>query len=256
MDVDAAEAHLPGAAVVIAVPAFHNPLGVTLSPEKRTQLVAAARRARVPIIEDDPYSPLRYDGDDVPALKAQDEPGDAGGVIYLGSFSKILAPGLRLGWIVAPRPVREKLTVLKETCDLETSALTQRAVAEFMQRGLLAPHLARLREAYRARRDAMLAALAREFPAGVSWTRPQGGIFLWVTLPAGLDTQPLLHEAVAREQVAFIPGYAFSVTGAAGRNAMRVNFSNASLELIDEGMRRLGRFLKEHLEAVQSGAGT
>jgi 2-aminoadipate transaminase len=250
MDVEAAIAGLDGAAAAIVVPAFHNPLGVTLSAEKRVALVEAARRARVPLIEDDPYSPLRYDGEALPALKSLDEPGPAGGVLYLGSFSKILAPGLRLGWIVAPPVVQTQLTVLKETSDLETSALIQRSVAEYLQRGLLADHLTRLRRAYCERRDAMLAALAREFPQGVRWTHPQGGIFLWLTLPEGTDTGALLPMAVEYEKVAFIPGHAFSVTGRGGRNAMRLNFSNASLEMIDEGVRRLGRFLREAVKEL------
>jgi 2-aminoadipate transaminase len=253
MDVAAAAEALPGAAALVAVPAFHNPLGVTLSAEKRAELVARARAARVPIVEDDPYGPLRYEGDDVPALKALDEPGARGGVIYLGSFSKILAPGLRLGWIVAPPPIRGQLTVLKETSDLETSALIQRAVAEFLQRGLLEPHLARLRRAYRERRDAMLAALAAAFPSGAHWTRPAGGIFLWLTLPAEVDTQALLLQAVEQEQVAFIPGRAFSISGSAGRSAMRLNFSNAAPELIAEGVRRLARLLAARLPAGGRG---
>jgi 2-aminoadipate transaminase len=232
----------PRPRLLVVVPDFHNPLGVSLSAAKREQLVALGQRFQVPIIEDNPYSLLCFDGQVSPALKSLDS---EGGVIFVGSFSKLLAPALRLGWIVAPAPLIEKLTVLKETADLETSALIQRTVAEFYARGLLDPHLERVRHAYRERLAAMQAALAREMPEGVRWSTPEGGIFLWLSLPDGADTGALLDEAIATERVAFIPGAAFSLNGHSP-NAMRLNFSNATPDQIDEGIARLARVIRQH----------
>jgi 2-aminoadipate transaminase len=243
IDVDAVEWRFesgPRPRLLVVVPDFHNPLGVTLSAEKRHRLIELGRRYRVPIAEDSPYSLLRYEGQVMPALKSLDE---EGGVIFVGSFSKLLAPALRLGWIVAPVPLIEKLTVLKETADLETSALVQRAVAEFYRRGLMEKHLERVCRAYRERLAAMQAALAREMPSGIRWSMPEGGIFLWLSLPDGHDTRALLTEAVETERVAFIPGAAFSLDGHSA-NAMRLNFSNATPGQIDEGVARLGRVIQ------------
>jgi 2-aminoadipate transaminase len=226
---------------IIEVPDFHNPLGVSIVPAHRTRLAELSYRFRTPIIEDDPYGLLRYEGDNVPPVKAYDADG---GIIYLGSFSKILAPGLRLGWVVAPKAALGKLTVIKESQDLETSQLTQRAVAEFIERGLLASHLEKLRVAYAVRRTIMLDALAREFPAGTQWSKPHGGIFIWVTLPEHVDTWALLPRAVEQAKVAFVPGSAFSINEG-GQSSMRLNFSNATPELIEEGLRRLGHIVRE-----------
>jgi 2-aminoadipate transaminase len=253
IDVDAVARRFesgPRPRLLVAVPDFHNPLGVSLRDDKRERLIELGQRFRVPIIEDNPYSLLRFDSQIIPALKSLDE---AGGVIFVGSFSKLLAPALRLGWIVAPVQLIEKLTVLKETADLETSALTQRVVAEFYQRGLLDQHLARVRQAYSERLAAMQAALAREMPREVRWSTPEGGIFLWLSLPDGCDAWTLLDEAVEREQVTFIPGAAF---GQAGRNAnaMRLNFSNALPQQIDEGITRLARVIKKSAFSAQLSA--
>ena len=225
---------------IIEVPDFHNPLGVSIIPPNRVRLAELSDRFRTPIIEDDPYGLLRYEGENIPPLKAHDVDG---GIIYLGSFSKILAPGLRLGWVVASRPALGKLTVIKESQDLETSQLTQRAVAEFIQRGLLSAHLEKLKVAYAVRRTAMLAALDREFPREAKWSKPKGGIFIWVTLPEPVDTWPLLPRAVKEAKVAFVPGAAFGINGG-GQSSMRLNFSNASPEMIDEGVKRLGQIVR------------
>lgn len=243
IDVDAVEWRFesgPRPRLLIVVPDFHNPLGVSLSAEKRQRLIELGRRYRVPIIEDSPYNLLRYEGQAIPALKALDA---EGGVIFVGSFSKLLAPALRLGWIVAPAALIEKLTVLKETADLETSTLMQRAVAGFYRRGLLDKHLERVRCAYRERLAAMQATLAREMPPGIRWSTPEGGIFLWLSLPDGYDTRALLAEAVETEHVAFVPGAAFSLDGHSA-NAMRLNFSNARPDQIEEGIARLGRVIQ------------
>jgi DNA-binding transcriptional MocR family regulator len=226
---------------IIEVPDFHNPLGVSIAAENRTRLVDLSFQYRSPIIEDDPYGLLRYEGENIPPLKAHDTDG---GIIYLGSFSKILAPGIRLGWMIVPRAAQNKLTVIKESQDLETSQLTQRTVAEFIQRGLFDAHLHKLKVAYAVRRSAMLTALDREFPSEAKWSKPQGGIFIWVTLPEGISTLDMLPVAVEQEKVAFIPGYAFGINGG-GESSMRLNFSNATPEMIDEGITQLGKLVRE-----------
>jgi len=249
LDVDGAEylmRKIGQVRALIEVPDFHNPLGVSIACASRTRLVELSYQHRVPIVEDDPYGLLRYEGEEIPPLKAHDADG---GVIYLGSFSKILAPGLRLGWVVASKPALAKLTIIKEAQDLETSQLTQRAVTEFIARGLMTAHLERLKAAYRLRRAAMLAALDRHFgPLGAKWSRPQGGIFVWVTLPECIDSYDLLPIAVEEEKIAFIPGLAFSVDGRSGRTAMRLNFSMATVEQIDDGIARLARIVQSQME--------
>jgi 2-aminoadipate transaminase len=226
---------------IIELPDFHNPLGVSIAAENRTRLVALSFQYRTPIIEDDPYGLLRYEGENIPPLKAHDVDG---GIIYLGSFSKILAPGLRLGWMIVPLAALGKLTVIKESQDLETSQLTQRAVTEFIQRGLFDAHLQKLKAAYAIRRTAMLDALDREFPVEAKWSKPQGGIFIWVTLPEGVSTLELLPKAIEEEKVAFIPGYAFGINRG-GESAMRLNFSNATPESIEAGIKRLGKIVRD-----------
>jgi DNA-binding transcriptional MocR family regulator len=162
----------------------------------------------------------------------------------VGSFSKILAPALRLGWLVAPEALMPQLTVIKESSDLESSALTQRAVAAYLDAGHLPGHLARLQDEYRLRRDTMLAALERHFPANVTWTTPRAGMFIWVKLPEHVNAAGLLETAVEREKVAFIPGQAFAHPGVSAHNFMRLNFSNCCLSDIEEGIERLGRVLE------------
>lgn len=240
MDVEAVEAWLAGGAkpaYLYVIPDAHNPLGVSLSQEKRRWLVELARVYSLPIVEDDPYGFLQYDGVSERPLRALDDEW----VFYLGSFSKILAPALRLGWMVAPTALIPKLTVVKEMADLESSALTQKAVAAFLQAGHLPGHLEKLRVEYGHRRDTMLAALRRYFPAEASWTVPTSGMFIWVTLPAGVETAELLQRAIDQQQVAFIPGHAFAAPGCQANNCLRLNFSNCSPELIEEGIARLGK---------------
>ncbi len=242
IDVEAVEAHLRrGAhpAFIYAITDAHNPLGVSISPAKRQRLVELAQFYGVPIVEDDPYGFLHYDEKPVPPMRALEDKW----VFYLGSFSKIIAPALRLGWLVAPESLVPKLTVVKEAEDLESSALIQRAVAAYLTAGHLPGHLQELRREYGRRRDTMLAALQRHFPVGSWWTKPSGGMFIWVELPQNYDTAALLPIAVEEEQVAFIPGYAFAVPGHTVTNCLRLNFSTCTPEMIDEGMERLGRVL-------------
>jgi 2-aminoadipate transaminase len=227
-------------AYLYVIPDAHNPLGVSITENKRRRLVEISAAYGLPILEDDPYGFLSYDGLCLPPLRAH----NAGNVFYVGSFSKILAPALRLGWLIAPEALAPKLTVIKEAGDLESSALTQRAVSAYLDAGHLPAHLARLREEYGGRRDTMLAAMARHFPPGVTWTRPRAGMFIWVTLPESVDTGALLETAVKQERVAFIPGHAFAGPGIFARNHMRLNFSNCCLADIEDGIGRLGRILE------------
>jgi len=248
IDVEEVETHLANGvrpAFLYVIPDGHNPLGVSASRERRQRLVKLAGAYGVPIIEDDPYGLLYYDGAMEPPLRAHDDKW----IFYLGSFSKILAPALRLGWIVAPETLIPRLTVAKEAGDLESSALTQRAVAAYLDAGHLPAHLARLRAEYGRRRNAMLSALRRTFPAEARWTEPKGGMFIWVALPQAVDTAELLQAAVDQEQVAFIPGRAFAVPGCRAmddaRHCLRLNFSNCPPEQIEEGIRRLASVLEK-----------
>jgi 2-aminoadipate transaminase len=263
MQVDALEDVLRAAPKFIYVlPNFQNPAGVTLSLARRSRLVELAARYGTPIIEDDPYGQLRYEGQHLPPLVKLDaerngcahgERSFRGRVLYLGTLSKTLAPGFRIGWVVAPEEVISKLTQMKQGSDLHTSTFAQMVAYEAARGGFLDRHVRRIREAYRERRDAMLDALQRHFPKGVRWTRPQGGLFLWVTLPPGTDAAALLPLALA-EKVAFVPGAAFHPRGGGG-NTFRLNFSYCRPEVIEEGVRRLGAVLRRNLPERRPGAG-
>jgi 2-aminoadipate transaminase len=248
------EALRSGPKFIYVLPNFQNPGGVTLSLPRRRALIEVASRYGVPIVEDDPYGQLRYEGHHLPPLVKLDaefhgcangERAFRGGVLYLGTLSKTLAPGLRLGWVVAPEEVVRKLVLMKQGTDLHTPTFTQMVAYEVARGGFLDRHVRLIRQVYGERRDAMLAALERHFPQGVRWTRPQGGLFLWVTLPAGCDAAEALQEAIARK-VAFVPGASFHPRGG-GRETMRLNFSYSRPELIEEGIRRLGGVLHGRL---------
>ncbi len=242
---------------IYVLPNFQNPAGTTLPLERREHLVELANRYGVPIVEDDPYGELRYSGEHITPILVLDAQrlarsgageGDRyhrGDVIYLSTFSKTLAPGFRVGWIVAPVPVIRKLVQAKQAADLHTNTFGQMVIYELVKTGFLKRHVRRLREVYRERRDTMLAAMEACFPEGVTWTVPDGGLFLWVTLPEGIDTQELLREAI-EEKVAFVPGGAFYASGG-GANTMRLNFSNAPPEKIEIGIERLGRIMRRHV---------
>lgn len=243
IDVDALEAMLEeGArpAFVYVIPDGHNPLGVSMSLERRVRLAELARRWEVPLVEDDAYGFLRYDDAGLPALRAIDPEW----VLYVGSFSKIFAPGVRVGWIVAPQALVPTLSILKHGSDLDVTTTAQRTLSAFLDAGALPEHLARVRAEYRARRDAMLAAMEHCFPKSVSWTVPQAGMFVWVTLPPGKDAVELLRRAVDEEQVAFVPGAAFCAEGPGeAARCMRLCFASMPVERIQEGIARLGRLL-------------
>lgn len=233
-------------ALVYVIPESHNPLGVSMSLEKRRQLAALASQYHFPIIEDDAYGLLNYAHADSPPIPTLHQLNPDWG-IYVGSFSKIIAPALRLGWMVAPQALRDKIALAKEACDLETSALTQRAVAAYLSSGHFEGHLTHLRQTYCTRRDAMLAALDRHFPATCRWTHPKGGMFVWVEMPQGFDSMALLNRALDEVGVAFVPGVAFAVNGKDGSNSLRLSFATVAPEKITDGIERLGRVIRSIL---------
>jgi 2-aminoadipate transaminase len=238
-----------GPKFIYALPNFQNPSGITMSLERRRGLIALADHYGVPILEDDPYGQLRYEGDHVPPIvhldsefRSTDGARYSGNVIYLSTFSKILSPGIRLGWIIAPAEVIQRLVQAKQGTDLHTSTVSQMAAYEVAKGGFLNEHVKVIRAIYRERRDTMLEALERDFPPGVTWTRPKGGLFLWLTLPDWMDAAELLQAAVAK-RVAFVPGESFFTDGT-GRNTARLNFSNAAPDRIREGVGRLADCLR------------
>ncbi len=232
---------------VYTVPSFQNPAGVTMSAERRHRLVEIARERELLLVEDNPYGLLRYEGEPVETLYSLDG-GDY--VIYLGTFSKILSPGIRLGWLCAPPPVVEKVVLGKQASDLCTSTLTQYFVREYFAEGRWREYIEDLCGVYRERRDAMLEALERHFPAGATWSRPEGGLFCWATLPDYIDTTDLLAKAL-RENVAFVPGAAAYVDGRGG-SSMRLNFSASQPDEIQEGIRRIGAVIAEQVDLYES----
>jgi DNA-binding transcriptional MocR family regulator len=228
------------------MPTFQNPTGVTVSLEGRRELLAIAAKAQVPIIEDDFHDELRYDGASVIPLRGLDRQGL---VIAIGTFSKILFPGLRVGWVVAPPEVMERLIVAKRVSDFHTSALIQAAIYHFCRRRLLDRHMERMRLEYRRRRDTLLEALRRHSPPDVSWTHPQGGFSLLLTLPRGVDTQSLLPDA-AHQGVLYTPGCLFYADGG-GRHQLRLSFSEVPVERIETGVQRLSQVIGAALRRSQ-----
>jgi 2-aminoadipate transaminase len=240
-----------GPKFIYVLPNFQNPTGGTLSFERRLKLIELAERYGVPIIEDDPYGQLRFEGEHLPALNVLDSQTRAqnecysGNVIYLSTFSKTLAPGLRLAWVIAPPEVINKLVLAKQGADLHTSTFNQIVAFEVAHGGFLDRHVKFIREVYRKRRDVMLETLQEHMPEGVRWTHPQGGLFLWATLPEHIDTKDLLMDAI-QKKVAFVPGESFFPQNGR-KNHMRLNFSNAVPEKINEGISVLGTVIKDYL---------
>jgi 2-aminoadipate transaminase len=238
------------------LPNFQNPAGVTLCEARRHQVIFLADKYGVPIIEDDPYGQLRYEGEHLPPLVVLDRQDlrrdngfTLGNVIYLSTFSKTLAPGIRLAWIVAPPDVVGKLVMLKQAADLHTATFNQMVAYEVAKNGFLDQHVKLIRQIYRERRDVMLQALQEFFPPEVTWTHPKGGLFLWVTMPEGTDCLSLFHAALT-ENVAFVPGDSFYTNnGREGGRHMRLNFSYCQPQQIREGIRRLSVAVKMQLRA-------
>lgn len=246
-----------GPKFIYVLPNFQNPTGLTLSYERRLELIELADRYGVPIVEDDPYGQLRYEGENLPAIEVldsqtrYDDECYCGNVIYLSTFSKTLAPGIRLAWVIAPPEIIRKLILAKQGADLHTSTFNQIVAWEVAKDGFLNEHVKTIRKVYKERRDVMFDALEEHMPEGIYWTHPKGGLFLWVTLPECLNCEHLFQDAI-KEKVAFVPGSSFFVEGS-GLNTMRLNFSNASPEKINEGISRLGRVIKDHL--AKNGGG-
>ena len=225
------------------VPNFHNPAGVSLARERRDVVVEIAQRHNILVLEDNPYGLLGFDGDPEPALRAR----TSEGVLYLGSFSKTFAPGLRVGWVLAPHSVREKLVLAAEAAVLCPPNFTQMVVADYLRTQPWQDQVKVFRELYRERRDAILDALAQHFPSGTTWTRPAGGFYTWVTLPPGLDSKEMLPRAVTA-RVAYVPGTAFFADDVSGRSSMRLSYCYPEPDRIREGVRRLAGVIEQEQE--------
>jgi 2-aminoadipate transaminase len=251
MRTDALEEGLrSGPKFIYVLPNFQNPSGVTLSLERRHKLIELADRYGVPIVEDDPYGQLRYEGEHLPSVVELDSQYRdncdvcyRGNVIYLSTFSKILAPGIRLAWVVAPPEVIRKLVQAKQGTDLHTSSFNQLVTYEVAKGGFLDRHVKLIRDVYCERRDVMLGAMDAYFPPGVEWTHPEGGLFLWGILPETMSSADVLKSAI-EQKVAFVPGGPFYANGG-GHNTMRLNFSYSNPEKILEGISRLGKVISE-----------
>jgi len=245
-----------GPKFIYVLPNFQNPSGATLSLERRQRIVELADKYGVPIVEDDPYGQLRYEGEHLPSLVYLDSKyrGDdgtyTGNVIYLSTFSKLLAPGIRLAWVIAPEQVIKKLVHTKQAADLHTATFNQMVAYEVGKGGFLDEHVKVIRSVYKERRDVMLETMEEIWPVGTSWTKPQGGMFLWGILPTGMDSAEVIKKAI-ENKVAFVPGAAFHANGG-GNNTMRLNFSYCSPDLIREGSTRLGMLLRELVKANSS----
>ena len=230
-------------AFLYVLPNFHNPAGTTLSLDRRKKLAELATKLDLPVVEDDPYGELRYEGEDLPPICTLIPER----TVYLGTFSKTLTPGLRLGWIMCSQVLMSKFVMAKQGADLHTGTFVQYIANDICQRGILKPHIKRLRKVYKKRRDTMDEALTEFWPEECRWTRPEGGLFLYARLPEVLDTEEFLKERALKENVAYVPGVHFFPNGDGGFNAMRLNFSYSTPDVIVEGIRRLGVALKKEL---------
>jgi 2-aminoadipate transaminase len=237
----AKRAHPPE--IVYVLPNFQNPAGVTMPEKNRRRLVDLASDYDFIIFEDDPYSDLRYVGEHIPPLKHWD---DEGRVVYTSTFSKILSPGLRVGWIVADPEILKKLIIAKQSTDVCTNVLGQRIAHEYIVRGFIDPQIEKIKRLYSRKMELMLAGMDEFMPEGVEWTRPEGGMFLWVTLPAWMDSGELLKKAL-HKRVAFVTGKAFYADPKDGTNTMRLNFTHPSDPVITEGLRRLGAVINQEM---------
>ena len=231
-----------GARLLYALPNFQNPTGRTMSVERRFALVETCARLGLPLIEDDPYGSLSYNGEPLPKMLTM----NPSGVIYLGSFSKVLTPGIRLGYVVAPVPLVRKLEQAKQAADLHTSQLTQMVVYEAIKDGFLAKHIPSIRTLYANQCQAMLDALTEFFPAGVTWNKPEGGMFIWVTLPEHIDGMQLLEESIA-QNVACVPGAPF-YANEPQKNTLRLSFVTVPPEKIREGVSKLAKLIAAKLK--------
>ena len=233
---------------IYVVPTFQNPAGVVMPESSRKKLIDIANEYDLVIIEDDPYGKLRFDIPAVKPIKAFD---DEGRVIYISTFSKILSPGFRLAWTIASPELTRKMVICKQALDLCTNTFTQYIASEFIRRGSLDLHIMKICEMYKPKRDIMMNAMEKYFPEGYICYKPKGGMFAWVTLPEGIDTEIMFLDAI-KQKVAYVHGKAFHVDGS-GERSMRLNFSYSSNEQIDEGMKRLGKVIERKLENKKDG---
>ncbi len=227
---------------IYIIPDFQNPAGITMPESRRQEIIDIARRYDILIVEDSPYRELRFEGKSRKMIYAMD---NSGQVISIGTFSKILAPGFRIGWLIAHEKIIDKIVIAKQTADLCTSPFVQKIAARYLESGIFDSHLGKITGMYREKRDIMLSALKEYMPPGVSWTEPEGGLFLFLTLPEYMDAEELFMQAI-REKVAFVLGNVFYCDGC-GRNTMRLNFSFASKEMNAEGIKRLAKAIKKNL---------
>ncbi|MCL4499354.1 MAG: PLP-dependent aminotransferase family protein, partial [Chloroflexi bacterium] len=232
------------------VPNFHNPAGVTLSLERRNRIIELSKEYDVLVIEDNPYGWLRYSGEHIAALRSMDD-----NIIYVSTLSKIFSPGMRLGWVAAPKPILEKLIYAKQAADLCTSTFTQRVAEEYFKNFRWREQIERTIDLYRGRRDAMLSALESFMPEGTTWTKPNGGLFVWVSLPEAIDVGEMLAEAIQKAKVAYISGRAFYPDGS-GKNSMRLNFSFCEEGIITVGIERLSEVIKGKIALYESFYGS
>ena len=231
--------------ILYTIPNFQNPTGKTLAADRRQPIAELAAKYGVVVAEDDPYRDLRYSGTPLPTIKSYDK---EGWVIFLGSFSKIVSPGMRVGYMAGDAGLIRKCTMGKQSSDLHTANLTQAIVAKYLEKGLLPQHITEICASYKEQKDAMMAELDK-FPAGTKYTRPEGGLFIWVELPEGIDCLPLLQKAVERH-VAYVPGTHFFAKGG-HPNTFRLNFSNSTIEQIHTGMTTLREIMEEALAAAK-----
>jgi len=231
---------------IYVIPTFQNPAGTTMVLDRRKQLLEISKRYEIPIVEDNPYGQLRYDGDPVPSIKSMD---DDGNVIYLGTFSKVMAPGLRLGYVIADRQIVEKINLVKQGLDLASDSLSEYIAYEYLKRGDIYRQIPKTVSLYRKKRDLMLKSIAEYFPEGVKYTKPNGGMFLWVSLDEKIDTTRMLERAL-KAKVAYVSGAAFYPHGEK-HNSMRLNFTYSDDDKIVEGIKRLAYVINEEMEVVE-----
>jgi 2-aminoadipate transaminase len=239
IDVNAMAGAIAGAKLLYTVPSFQNPTGITYTREKRRQVAEALKDSNIVFIEDNPYGDIRFMGEDLPPMKYY----LSGDVITMGTFSKTVSPGMRLGWLYGSGETMDKLITAKQAADLHTSYFVQRVVYQYLADNDVEKHIKKIQGMYKVQRDAMVSAIERYFPEGVEYTKPEGGMFLWVTLPGGISSTDLFDMAI-KQKVAFVPGQAFFVDGS-GQNTLRLNYSNSDEAQIDEGIRRLAHVARE-----------
>lgn len=229
--------------LIYTVPSFQNPSGISYSKQKRKDVARIIKKHDVIFVEDNPYGELRFAGEDLPPVRNYF--GGDDNAILLGSFSKVVAPGLRLGWICAKKDIMEKIIVAKQAADLHSNYLSQRIVHQYLTDNDMDEHILKIRDAYKKRRDIMVSMIAEHFPAQIKYTNPDGGMFLWITLPEGMSALEMFELAI-KEKVAFVPGNPFYVDGG-GNNTLRLNFSNSDEEQIEEGIKRLAKIMETAL---------